>query len=420
MFDVWWVGTRNDLALVDAVEVAYRLTPDRETWLASVVEAAGPSLGGGAGVIGFFYDVNVPVRAWFDGGASYGLGASEMSFLRTLFADAERTDVGRIHRRLPIPDLPRFGRLSEFLDGPTRNAEEARSLVARLGVRDVVGVHVPIGEARGLLFNVFETDQRSVPKARVPTIAKLAAHLGAAARLRELGSGRTEAAVFRPDGRLFHVTDGQPAQARGLLGERVRKWLAARAGRATSQLDAWTPLVDGHWSIVERLERDGRRFIVVHENGPELRDPRALSARERAVVQLVALGDANKHIGYELGLPLGTVAHAIHNAARKLGVRTRADLVRHVRLLRAATVERMGTSLLVVSEPHRGASSDHLAVLSPAERAVVLLAAGGARSDAIAQARGTSVKTVSNQLAHAYAKLGARGRGDLARLVGGG
>lgn len=422
MLDVWGVGTRNDLALVDAVEVAYRLAPDRASWLASLVEAMGPTLGRGAGVIGFFYDVNRPVSTWFAEGASFGLGPSETSFLAAQFADAEQTDVGRIHRRLPMTTLPRFGRLSQFLGGPTPNAEEARSIVTRLGVRDVVGVHAPVGDGRGVLLNVFETDQRSVPRARVPIITKLASHISAAGRLREVGAGRSESAVFRADGRLLHA-DAAAAPVRQALGERVRAWVAARSARRTAdpvaRLDGWTPLVEGRWSLVERLESDGRRFVVVHENAPDLPDPRALTARERAVVQLVALGDSNKHVAYELGLPLGTVAHALHAGARKLGVRSRAELVRHVRLLLAGTVERVETapSLLVLSEPRREPSSAPLSALSPAERAVALLAARGDRSEAIARARGTTLKTVSNQLSHIYAKLGAKSRADLARLL---
>ncbi len=416
------MGTRNDLGLVDAVEAAYRLGPDRATWLASLMDAAGPSLGGGAGVIAFFYDVCRPLSTWFAEGASFGLGPSETSFLAAQFADAEQTDVGRIRRRLPMTTLPRFGRLSEFLGGPTRGAEETRSLVARLGVRDVVGVHAPVGDGRGVLINVFETDQRSVPRARVPIITKLASHVSAAGRLRELGAGRAEAAVFRTDGRLVHA-EAAAAPVRVALGERVRAWVAARSTRkkadTAARLDAWTPLVEGRWSLVERLESDGRRFVVVHENAPDLRDPRALTARERAVVQLVALGDANKHVAYELGLPIGTVAHALHSGARKLGVRSRAELVRHVRLLVSGTVERVDAapSLLVLSEPRRERAPAPLAALSPAERDVALLAARGDRSEAIARARGTTLKTVSNQLSHIYAKLGAKSRADLARLL---
>lgn len=420
--DVGRVGTRNDLALVDAVEVAYRLGPDRATWLASLMEAVGPSLGGGAGVIGFLYDVRRPVSTWFAEGASSGLGPSETSFVAAQFAEADRTDVGRIRRRLPMTSLPRFGRLSEFLGGPTRSAEETQTLVSRLGVLDVVGVHAPIDDARGVLFNVFETDKRAVPRARVPIITKLASHVSAAGRLRELGGGRSEAAVFRADGRLLHA-DPAVAPSRVALGERVRAWVAARSANeatdAATRLDAWTPLVEGRWSLVERLESDGRRFVVVHENAPDLPDPRALTARERAVVQLVALGDSNKHVAYELGLPLGTVAHALHSGARKLGVRSRAELVRHVRLLLSGSVERVeaNPSLLLLAEPRRERAPAPLSALSAAERAVALLAARGERSEAIARARGTTLKTVSNQLSHIYAKLGAKSRADLARIL---
>lgn len=52
--------------------------------------------------------------------------------------------------------------------------------------------------------------------------------------------------------------------------------------------------------------------------------------------------------------------------------------------------------------------------LSPAEHAVVRLALRGLRNVDIAQARGASPRTVRNQLAAAYAKLGVSSRSELA------
>ena len=83
----------------------------------------------------------------------------------------------------------------------------------------------------------------------------------------------------------------------------------------------------GRWSLVDRFERDGRRFIVARSNEHALPDPRALTPRERAVVHLAALGKPNKLVAYELGLADSTVASHVANAMRKLGVSTRVELV---------------------------------------------------------------------------------------------
>jgi DNA-binding CsgD family transcriptional regulator len=58
-----------------------------------------------------------------------------------------------------------------------------------------------------------------------------------------------------------------------------------------------------------------------------------------------------------------------------------------------------------------------LARLSPAEREVVLAVLDGASNTAIAQRRGTSERTVANQLASIFRKLGASSRLDLVRTV---
>jgi len=52
--------------------------------------------------------------------------------------------------------------------------------------------------------------------------------------------------------------------------------------------------------------------------------------------------------------------------------------------------------------------------LTSAERAVALRAAAGESNQAIAQARGCSQRTVANQLAAIFEKLGVRSRAELA------
>jgi DNA-binding CsgD family transcriptional regulator len=58
-------------------------------------------------------------------------------------------------------------------------------------------------------------------------------------------------------------------------------------------------------------------------------------------------------------------------------------------------------------------------VLTGAERAVALMAAGGASNADIARARCTSARTVANQLAQVFRKLGVGSRGELAALAAG-
>jgi DNA-binding NarL/FixJ family response regulator len=91
-------------------------------------------------------------------------------------------------------------------------------------------------------------------------------------------------------------------------------------------LATWRGLVAGRWSLVDRFEADGRRFIIAHPNAPDAPDPRALTPRERQVAGYVALGQSNKLIAYELGISPSTVGVLVGRAAKKLGAKSRAAL----------------------------------------------------------------------------------------------
>jgi PAS domain S-box-containing protein len=57
------------------------------------------------------------------------------------------------------------------------------------------------------------------------------------------------------------------------------------------------------------------------------REPQALSAREREVVRLVALGNTGPEIADELRIAHDTVRTHVRNAMEKIGARSRAQLV---------------------------------------------------------------------------------------------
>ena len=80
--------------------------------------------------------------------------------------------------------------------------------------------------------------------------------------------------------------------------------------------------------------------------------------------------------------------------------------------LRAAPVEINDERYVVVSYPV--ATRDPLESLTDAERAVVILVLRGLSSEQIAHVRATAVRTVANQLASIYRKLGVNSRVELA------
>jgi len=170
--------------------------------------------------------------------------------------------------------------------------------------------------------------------------SRVIAHIVAMHRLRRAlsgasGKGRAAdgEAVLSPGARIEHAEGAaKEPSALALLREAAiaRERARSRRGRRDPDeaLEMWRALVGGRWSIVDRFDHDGRRFLIAHENDPEASGPRALSRRERQVVTRVGMGHSNKLIAYELGLATGAVSAYLHAAMTKLGLGSRIDIAR--------------------------------------------------------------------------------------------
>ena len=162
------------------------------------------------------------------------------------------------------------------------------------------------------------------------------AHLAAALRLRTLVCPSTTdpatEAVLTPRGKLLHAGPAASSPgARASLVDAVRASATARGRMRRSSPDEalglWTALVQGRWTIIEIAERDGKRLVLARRNplgGTPVLD---LTADERDVTWLAAHGHSYKYIGYELGIPLSTVASRLRRAMHKLRVRSRTELL---------------------------------------------------------------------------------------------
>jgi len=128
----------------------------------------------------------------------------------------------------------------------------------------------------------------------------------------------------------------------------------------------------------------------------------SLSPREHQALALAAQGLANKVIACELGVTVSTVSVYLVKAGRKLGVRGRV-----------ASIQAFHSTF--DGEPALPSA------LSTSERAVAALVLRGASNAQIASTRATSSRTIANQVASIYRKLGVRSRGEFAaRFVGAG
>jgi DNA-binding CsgD family transcriptional regulator len=207
-------------------------------------------------------------------------------------------------------------------------------LMRSCGVYEILGVNGVNVDGRSAHVGVLLTRPASTLRADV--LARVAAHLAAGFRLRRrLGAvphvDHAEA-VLEPSGKVTHaVHDARLRSARTALTDAALRLDRLRAvGRRRDPeraLRAWRALVDARWSLVDHFERDGRRYVLAQRNEPEVGPVELLSDRERQVVALAALGQPNKMIGYELGIAVSTVGVLLTRASRKLGARSRRELV---------------------------------------------------------------------------------------------
>jgi DNA-binding NarL/FixJ family response regulator len=187
----------------------------------------------------------------------------------------------------------------------------------------------------------------------------------------------------------------------------------------------WRALLEGRLTMVERLDRDGHHHVVVRstETHP------LLSPRERKAVTFARAGYANKRVAIELGVSDATACALFASVLKKLGLRSRLDLVR---LFGGSTLGEEPTLAipegLELSARHwRGEPCILLTFparkpewppgLTPAERVIGALLMDGVSTAEIARRRRTAERTAANQIASLLRKAGVASRLELASYV---
>lgn len=210
-------------------------------------------------------------------------------------------------------------------------------LLARAEVRDVIGI-LGVIDPRAIVLLFIPTRQRVQVDPRTAARYRLVGvHLGAGRRLAER-AGKEEA-ILDPSGTLLHA-EGAARLARDELRRRAVAIDRARTRRGRADVDAaltvWRGLVAGRWSLVERIERDGRRLVIARKNPPQIRTALALTKTEQRVIELLALGPSQKYVAYTLGLSVAAVSLHVSRATLKLGIRSRSDLIAVVKGIRGS------------------------------------------------------------------------------------
>jgi DNA-binding NarL/FixJ family response regulator len=135
---------------------------------------------------------------------------------------------------------------------------------------------------------------------------------------------------------------------------------------------------------------------VLFENGLLFAGARALTKRERDVLQFAARGLPSKLIAYGLGIAESTVSTHLESATAKLGLLSRIELVRLAALL---------------TQDERATLDDD--ALTQAESEVLELLRRGLSNRQIAAARMRSVRTIANQVASLLKKMNEPSRRSL-------
>lgn len=310
---------------VDVVEAAYRLDLDTKTWLAELARLVRPLIDGGRGVIAYCADVTRPPSSWLDDAVLVGASTEDVEMPRKMAVSSP--ELFRQVHSLQRDALATHADLVRAVPGfaPERWRQQSNDISdhARFGTVEPGGNSVN--------FVAAQSHPRRYERRTQRLWALVSAHVAAARRLRDATDAPE--AVLTLGGHIEHAEgDARTGAVRELLRDAAVRQDRAR-GRLRRQdsegaTEAWTALVSGRWSLVDRFERGGRHYLVARRNEHGIRDPRALAPRERTVASLVALGKSNKLIAYELGLAESTIATHLSSAMRKLGVSSRVDLVR--------------------------------------------------------------------------------------------
>jgi DNA-binding CsgD family transcriptional regulator len=309
---------------IGIVERAYELQGNEGEWVDGLLERVGPAVNRGSGVMGFTY------RWERDKGHPVAFSQSNPVWVQTAMEISQRMPISFSAATLGSSAI--CATQSQLMATLSAHVQELSDrILGAAGVADVLSVHAAEPEG-GVIFTAGLAEKQTISPREASPWRSITAHIAAALRLRRRieAAAAPDEAILSPTGAVLHAEEAaKSSDAR----ERLR--LAARAiDRARGSLrrkpdeamELWRALCDGRWSLVDRFESDGRRFVVARRNEPNVPRLRALSEREAAVAAFLRLGHTNKQIAYELGISLSSVGTHVGHVLRKLGLPSRAAL----------------------------------------------------------------------------------------------
>jgi DNA-binding CsgD family transcriptional regulator len=305
--------------LNELATACYSLEGTDDAWLVGLVQALGPLLDEGLGIgarqfeVGAWQAVEHPLfgvvpeigRAM----QAAAMAAPEQIARQYFLGPRTQSACERIGRKTALHEDPVFVSLREHR------------------VSDFRTLTLMDASKTGLLFAApAQRVLKTTPAFRF-RLDRAGAHILAGFRLRR-ALGEVDA-VLSPEGKLMDAKDeAREPRFRETLRAAVTAFERAGTHRADAEdaLESWQALVSGRWSIVQRFESDGRRYLLARRNPPGNALHAGLAALEAQALLLRAQAASYKLIAYELGLSASAAHRLVCKAAAKLGVSNEHEL----------------------------------------------------------------------------------------------
>ncbi|MEY4583166.1 MAG: hypothetical protein RL701_7869 [Pseudomonadota bacterium] len=288
-------------------------------------------------------------------------------------------------------------------------ASEAMRVSEQHGVIEFVGCLGPTGIGSSLIVGTPLRAAPTIDPNLGAALEPLAHHLAAAWRLRQRLATPD---AFEGNAEVTLTPDGGVAEALGpgraeVVRERLRRLVLARE-HALQTLDGalWPALLDGRYTLLDRFDRKGTRYVVAYVNPQTASSLAPLTDTERTVLEAIRCGRPAKLLAEELETSAPVISTVLHRALRKLGI---ANAIELTLLAGCGTFvslddEQLGPNV-ITAFALRGPSSDALLALTPSERAVTADILRGLSNREIAAKRNRSERTVANQVARILQKM---------------
>jgi len=323
--------------LVRIIEAVYALDQSETDWVEGICSAARPALDAGLGIIGAAVDIS-------SGTPMYSAGAAVGNTLEAFRAWGGTQPENADDATLPLRGPPTQSLIGIFGDRLSVAVPNFSAVSERFGIKDAFSVIGMNPDGHGFGITALLPERARFGAGIRERWDRVAAHLAAGVRLRRrlLPTETTPSqftlrvegvdALLTPNGRIVHAmgtaretTTREQLRDAAVALDRARGEL--RRSDPDRALVHWKALVDGRWSLFDRFDTDGRRFLLAHRNEVPARRL-GLRRREAAVLALRAQGHSIKLICYELGLAQSLVARDLTSGMKRLGLDSLADLMR--------------------------------------------------------------------------------------------